>query len=281
MSCEPVPSGAVQTRYNRQDQCVGNGAQGHWLSGRFNRGKPPACDATGLVNSIIDRSDSALLSSDWCSIAFICLRPPRTFVTPKGNLLVYTTMHLSSIKAGLGLRPTALLLTALCLALPLLACQKADPTIDPLEPTDPPVRQSASFTVNGRLNEVNGDCVSGCIRGEFDGQFTLTITAPGRQTLQLRIRGFAGQTGSFPFTADDAVIDYSTGPANPTYATGYVNCQSPYNAVDPSGTLQITKVADKPGDYVEGTFATVIHPRGECGRGGLPIKGSFRVQRER
>lgn len=222
--------------------------------------------------------DSALISSDWCSIAFICLRPPLTFVIPKGNILVYTTMLFSSVRAGSGLRPTGLLLTALCLALPLLAGQKADSTIDP---ANPPVRQSASFTVNGKHNEVNGDCVSGCIRGEFDGQFTLTITAPGRQTLQLRIRGFAGKTGSFPFTADDAVIDYSTGPANPTYATGYVNCQSPYNAVDPSGTLKLTKVADKPGDYVEGTFATVIHPRGECGRGGLPISGSFRVQRER
>lgn len=160
------------------------------------------------------------------------------------------------------------------------SCQKTK--IEPFEPDDRQTEQYLNFSFNGTKAQINGDCVSGCINGEFDnGKFFIRATAPNRRTLDITIRNFAGKEGNFAFDMDRAALEFSSEPGSTVYTTSYLSCQSPYNPVNSDGVIHVTKWADKADGYVEGSFTTVLYPKGECGRDGRPITCTFRVKRIR
>ncbi|GAB3265515.1 hypothetical protein GCM10027347_33290 [Larkinella harenae] len=141
--------------------------------------------------------------------------------------------------------------------------------------------QYVKFTFGEQTFDINGDCVTGCITGEFDGKFFLRATAPNRRVLDITIKNFPARTGQYAFNLDLAGLEFSMGPGSTIYVDGYGSCQSPYNTVNSDGAVQITKWAAKPGEYVEGNFNAMLYPKGECGRGGKTITCKFRVKRLR
>ncbi|MFD1144714.1 hypothetical protein ACFQ4C_26535 [Larkinella insperata] len=141
--------------------------------------------------------------------------------------------------------------------------------------------QYLKFTFDDQTFDINGDCATGCITGEFDGKFFLRATAPNRRVLDITIKDFPGRKGQYVFDKDLAALEFSMGPGSKVYAAMYSGCQSPYNTVNSDGAIQITQWAAKPGEYVEGNFKTILYPNGECGQGGKAITCKFRVKRLR
>lgn len=141
--------------------------------------------------------------------------------------------------------------------------------------------QYLKFTVDDQTFDINGDCATGCITGEFDGKFFLRATAPNRRVLDITIKDFPGKKGQYAFDKDLAALEFSTGPGSKVYVAMYSSCQSPYNTVNSDGAIQITQWASKAGEYVEGNFKTILYPNGECGQGGKAITCKFRVKRIR
>lgn len=132
------------------------------------------------------------------------------------------------------------------------------------------------YSFEGASYDLNGDCVAGCIYAEFhDGKFFIRATTRAVRMLNITIENFPGRTGQFAFVEDLALIDITKGPGLPTYATSYGGCHP-----NSPGGIIVTKWAAKPGEYVEGTFNTVVYS-GKCGTGGTGISGRFRVKRDR
>ncbi|MBD2752301.1 hypothetical protein [Spirosoma validum] len=174
--------------------------------------------------------------------------------------------------------------TALLSLLLFTSCQKneAESVKPDGQPTETPTDQYLNFAFDDTKAQINGDCVTGCINGEFDkDKFFIRATASNRRTLDITIKNFANRTGEFAFDVDLAALEFSTGPGSTVYSTGYVNCQSPYNQVNSDGAIHVTKWADKVDGYVEGSFKTTLYPKGECGRNGRAITCTFRVKRVR
>ena len=153
----------------------------------------------------------------------------------------------------------------------------AEPLQPDRQPNETAAGQYLNFTFDDTKVEVNGDCVTGCINGEFnDGKFFIRATASNRRTLAITTKDFAGRAGDFAFDTNLSFLEFSKGPGSTVYTTGYVGCQSLYNSVNSDGAIRVTKWAGKADDYGEGNVKTMLYPKGECGRGGRAITCTFR-----